>query len=190
MLFQSLVSEPVFIFPVLSFFLKISFDNSILLLLILFQTLSIFSLQLGKVTPPNFQIGFVSSLLTYSFLRYPLSFSILVGIFSSLIFGYFYIIKRRINFYLSRSFKIELALFLSIMITFFSYLFFLYSEYFLLTKLQLFKTQHNNVFIVSIFLTLTQIKYVKVNKKIETILFFMGILLGLFLCLKIKLNWF
>ncbi|MEO0289197.1 MAG: hypothetical protein ABIN00_06135 [candidate division WOR-3 bacterium] len=185
-----MISEPVFIFPVLSFFLKIGFDNSILLLLILFQTLSIFSLQLGKVAPPNFQIGFVSSLLTYSFLRYPLSLSILAGIFSSLIFGYFYIIKRRINFYLSKNFDLKPALFFSILITFFSYILFLFTEYLLLTKFQLFKTQHDNIFVVSIFLILTQIKYVKINKKIETILFFMGILLGLFVCLKINLNWF
>jgi hypothetical protein len=190
MLFQSLISEPVFIFPVLSFFLKINFDHSLLFLLLIFQTLSIFSLQLGKVSPPNFQMGFVSSLLTYSFLKYPLSFSILVGIFSSLIFGYFYVLKRKINFYLSKNFEIKLALILSILITFFSYLFFLLLEYFLLKNFHMFKIQKDSILIISIFLILAQIKYTKVNKKLGTILFFVGTLIGLFLCLKININFF
>lgn len=189
MLFQSLISEPVFIFPILSFFFKIDFDGSILILLLVFQTLSIFSLQLGKVTPPNFQIGFVSSLLTYSFLGYPLSFSMLVGILSSLIWGYFYILKRKINFFLSKKFEIKYALLLSLLITFFSYMSFFLFIYSILKNFCFFKSE-NKVYLVSIFLILAQIKYVKISKKIETILFITGILLGLFLCLKINLNCF
>lgn len=188
MLFQSLISEPVFIFPILSFFLKINFDNSVLFLLIIFQTLSIVSLQLGKVAPPNFQIGFVSSLLTNIFLKYTLSFSILVGIFSSLIFGYFYILKRRINFYLSKNFELKVAIMLSLLITFFSYLFFLLSLYFVLKRINFFQIE--NLYVISTFLILSQIKYVKINKKIETILFLIGILSGLSLWLSTNLNFF
>ncbi len=187
MFFQSLICEPVFIFPIISFIFNIHLDWSILILIIVFQTFSIFSLQLGKVSPPNFQLGFVSSLISYIFIKNPLSFSILVGVFLSVIFGYLYILKRKINYHLSSLVRIEFALIFSILISYFSYIFALFLQYVILKNFKV--PDSSNFYSLSLFLVLSQVKYFRFGKKVETIIFLFGILIGV-LCLKIILNYF
>ncbi|HAF08304.1 MAG: hypothetical protein QME48_03420 [bacterium] len=187
MFFQSLICEPVFIFPILSFIFNIHLNNSLLILIIIFQTFSIFSLQLGKVSPPNFQIGFVSSLISHFFLKESISFSLLFGIFISIIFGYLYILKRKINYYLSNNFKIEFALIFSVLISYFSYISVLLLQYMILKKFKV--ADSSNFYSLSLFLVLSQVKYFRFGKKVETLLFLVGILIGV-ICLKLISNSF
>lgn len=179
-----MIGEPVFLFPLLSIIFKIDFHFQIFILILIFQIFSINSLQIGKVNPPDFQFGFVSSLIAYLFSESSLTFSILIGLIFSFLGGYFYDLKTKLNFFLSRLTILNLAIFLSVFISFlFSFTFLLF-EYIVLKNLISIKTE--NVYLVMLALIFAQTKISKLNKKIEIFLFTTGILLGVLCVLAIS----
>ncbi len=179
-----MIGEPVFLFPLFSIIFKIDFKFEIFILILIFQIFSISSIQIGKVNPPDFQFGFVSSLIAYLFSDSSLTFSILIGLIFSFVSGYFYDAKTKLNFFLSRLPILNLGIFLSVSISFlFSFALLLF-EYIVLKDFVSVKTE--NVYLVMFALIFAQTKISKLNKKIEIFLFIIGILLGLLCILAIS----
>lgn len=63
LLFQSLISEPVFALPLLALLFNGTINQDMLTLIFVFQMLSVFSMQLGKHSPPEFSSGSIAGYL-------------------------------------------------------------------------------------------------------------------------------
>ncbi|MGE3063352.1 MAG: hypothetical protein AB7T10_06925 [bacterium] len=118
---HSLVSEPVFLIPLLSFIFKIPITNDVIIIITVFQILSAVSLQMGKFVPPEFAVGGVLSFILYSFDSISLSYSLIFGIFASLLMILLFELKIRLNKRLGRVVGYFHAVIISLLVSFFLY---------------------------------------------------------------------
>lgn len=174
---HSLVSEPVFIIPLISFLFHIEITNEILIIIIIYQILSAVSLQMGKYVPPEFSTGAVVSFILFVFNSTCLSSSILMGLFASLLMIPVFEVKIRLNKILGKRFRYSLAVLISIFISIAIYIFVFLVFILLSNVLWGGLTQNNNLVIFSL-LTLPFFYAVRLKSGNEPLYFILGVTFG------------
>ncbi|MDY6787556.1 MAG: hypothetical protein SVK54_05465 [candidate division WOR-3 bacterium] len=103
--FHWLISEPVFLIPVLSLIAGIPFDNGLLFLTIMYLVFSVNALQLGRHTPPEYTAGASASFILYAFFNVDVINAFLLGLFASYLADYIYKARLTANQYIMRAVK-------------------------------------------------------------------------------------
>ncbi|MCK4524426.1 hypothetical protein KAU15_05825 [candidate division WOR-3 bacterium] len=172
---QYLLSEPVFVIPILCLLTGQNI-NVFIPFIVVFQILSVFSIQLGKYSPPEYQAGAIIAFLLVTFSGFGLTQAILIGIVFSFIFNQIYKLKMDFNKWLvsiSKSIHLShlISIALSICIYFSIYLLAIHSGNFLSS----FFLKHDNHYIFILILPMLKLRSIRVEGK--SILFVMGLIL-------------
>ncbi|MDD3804495.1 MAG: hypothetical protein PHW02_08965 [bacterium] len=174
---HSLLSEPVFLIPLLSFLFGIRISNEIIIIITVFQILSAVSLQMGKYVPPEFAAGGVVSFILYTYSSLSLSLSLIAGIFASLLMIPAFELKIRLNKILASKMIYPWAVASAVGISYALYaaIIFLFSETGILLSSHL---NHNSSIAVFSLLSLPFFYAVRLKSRNEPAYFILGVVFG------------
>ncbi len=172
---QYLLSEPVFVIPILCLLTGQNISVFIPLILI-FQILSVFSIQLGKHSPPEYQAGAIIAFLLVAFSNFGITQAILIGVIFSFIFNHIYRLKMDFNKWLvSVSNNIHLSHIISVVISiciyFLIYLLVIYSGNYLSS----FFLKDDSHYIFILILPMLKLRTIILERK--SILFLIGLII-------------
>lgn len=150
-----MLSEPVFLIPLLAWMVGINIE-SLLILIAVFQIMSIFSIQLGKYMPPEYQSGAVIAFILCCMNNIPLPLAIAAGLMSAYMFNALFRMKLTINQKLINTLKNRYLAITTSIITSITMYFIIYVSVWMLGHLQY--NFHSSYNVIPIILALALLK--------------------------------
>lgn len=120
MLFQSLINEPVFALPILALISGSPMNSEFIIIVLVFQMMSVFAMQLGRHSPPEFSAGGISAFIAYTN-SHSLILAVLIGLIASYLLGYIYVQKAKVISMMGRM-RDAVVIILSLLFSFTAYM--------------------------------------------------------------------